>query len=105
AVTGRTLDVSITPDKERWLGYGSYNRVMDTLEALFADGRAHVLGDRFTAVDVYLGAQIGWGLQFGTVEDRPGFKEYAQRAEGRAAAKRATQKDDALMAQGDGAGA
>ena len=33
----------------------------------------------FTAADVYVGAQIGWGLQFGTMEERPGFRAYADR--------------------------
>ena len=27
----------------------------------------YIADDRFTAADVYVGSQIGWGLQFGTI--------------------------------------
>ena len=47
--------------------------------------------------DVYIGAQIGWGLQFGTMEARPGFQRYVERCNSRPACVRATKLDDALM--------
>ena len=97
AVTNGSLGVKTdTPEIMGRVGYGSLSLVLDTLQALLAD-REYVLGDRFSAADVYLGAQIGWGLQFGTMEERPGFRAYADRVASRPAAVRARELDDALM--------
>lgn len=98
AVTNTSLGFEVEgPEAEGRVGYGSLTRVCDALEQLFADGRRHVLGDRFSAVDVYLGSQIGWGLQFKTLPERPGFADYWQRLADRKAYRRATEIDDALM--------
>ena len=59
----------------------------------------YLVGDGFTAADVYLGAQIGWGMVFGTVERRPAFERYWERIRTRPAALRAKAADDALMAE------
>ncbi len=56
-----------------------------------------LVGDRFTAADLYVGAQIGWGMAFGTFEKRPVFEAYAARLQARPAAIRARQIDDALV--------
>ena len=48
----------------------------------------YLVGDSFTAADLYLGAQLGFGLQFGMIEKRPAFVEYVgtpQRPPGRGA--------------------
>ncbi|MBL4627654.1 MAG: glutathione S-transferase family protein [Roseicyclus sp.] len=86
-------------------GWGSLPAVVDALEGLFADGRDYVLGEHFSAVDVYLGAQIAWGLQFGTIETRPGFADYVTRITTRPAAIRAAEIDDALLAEAQKDGA
>lgn len=103
AITNRSFgfDLPDDPQARGRAGWGSYEAVCDALEALLADGRDHVTGDAFSAADVYLGAQIIWGLQFGTLPDRPGFKAYAERLQARPAARRARQIDDALMPPGD----
>ncbi|WP_323765432.1 glutathione S-transferase family protein [Marinovum sp.] len=80
-------------------GYGSLEMVTDALATMLADGRDYICGARFTAADVYVGAQIQFGLQFGTLPDRPGFAEYAQRLARRPAALRAVEIDTALMPQ------
>lgn len=98
---GFTVD---DPRKQGRTGYGSLDRVCDTLEWLLADGRNYVLGDTFSAADVYLGAQIGWGLQFGTIPERPGFAAYTKRILSRPAAIRAREKDDALLPMENPAG-
>lgn len=61
-------------------------------------GRPYATVDVFTAVALYLGAQISWGGQFRTIEKRPGFREFAARVNERPIARRATEKDDAVMA-------
>ncbi len=57
------------------VGYGSLQRVLDTLAEAVA-GRQYIAGDRFSAADVYVGSQIGWGMRFGSVEKRPQFEAY-----------------------------
>lgn len=76
---------------------------MDALEDLLADGREWLLGDRFSAVDIYLGGQIGWGVGLKTMEARPGFMDYAARLNARPAAIRAAEIDDALIAKAQSA--
>ena len=97
AVTDASRDIgSDDPQMQGRVGYGSLARVLDTLQALLAD-REWILGDRFSAADVYLGAQISWGVMFGTMEERPGFRPYIDRLQARPAARRAAELDDALM--------
>jgi glutathione S-transferase len=105
AVTNASMNVPDTPELQGRVGYGSLVRVLDTLESLLRD-REYILGDRFSAVDVYLGSQIGWGVMFGTMEERPGFRPYFERISSRPAARRANEADDALIAArgGDGDG-
>ena len=103
AVTNNAMGFSVSTEKERSVGYGSLTHVLDTLEGLLADGRTFVLGDDFSAADVYLGSQIAWGIGFKTMEVRPGFADYVARLDARPARQRATEKDNALMpAQGAG---
>jgi glutathione S-transferase len=77
-------------------GYGSFADVTNALEGAVA-GRDYIVGDRFTAADVYCGSAIGWGLMFGTMEKRPAFEQYWARLSARPAAKRAREIDDALI--------
>lgn len=98
AVTDKTLGVDVPDDKQRMVGYGSYGRVMDTLEHAVS-GKAYIAGDAFSAADVYCGSHIGWGMQFGSLESRPAFADYWQRVSDREAYRRATELDDALLPQ------
>ena len=96
AVTHKALGVEVPTERERMVGYGTYAQMLDTLEYALA-GREYVLGDRFSAADVYLGAHIGWGMQFGVLEKRPLFEAYVARIQARPAAIRAREIDDALL--------
>jgi glutathione S-transferase len=78
-------------------GYGSFAQVMDALEGAVSK-TDYVAGDAFTAADVYFGSQIGWGLQFNSIEKRPAFERYWARISDRPAAVRAREIDDALIA-------
>jgi glutathione S-transferase len=77
-------------------GFGCMADVMNALEAAVEAGE-YIAGDRFSAADVYVGSQIGWGLQFGSIERRPSFEAYWQRISNRPAAVRAREIDDALI--------
>ncbi|HYF22515.1 MAG TPA: glutathione S-transferase family protein [Caulobacteraceae bacterium] len=96
AVTNKSLGVQVPPERKGMVGYGSFEDVMNALEHAVTQTE-YVAGDRFTAADVYFGSQIGWGLQFGSIEKRPAFEAYWNRLKDRPAALRAREMDDALM--------
>lgn len=82
--------------REVQLGYGSMDLVLDVLEKAVSSSD-YLAGDQFTAADVYTGSQIGWGMQFGSLEKRPAFEKYWERVGNRPAAVRAREIDDALI--------
>jgi glutathione S-transferase len=92
----RLLGVEPDAEKQRMIGYGSYSAVIDALAKAFK-ANVYVAGDRFTAADVYVGAQISWGLNFGTIEKRPEFQDYADRIGQRQAFHRAAELDEKLV--------
>jgi len=96
AVTNRALGFEVPPDRERMIGYGTYAQVLDVIEQAVA-ASPYLAGDSFTIADIYCGSQIGWGMQFGSIERRPAFEDYFGRISGRPAHARATALDDALV--------
>jgi glutathione S-transferase len=96
AVTSRTLGFEPKPEQRRMAGFGCLDDVVNTLEKA-VQGRDYIAGDRFSAADVYVGSQIGWGMQFGSIEKRPAFEAYWEKVGNRPAAIRAREIDDALM--------
>jgi glutathione S-transferase len=96
AVTNQALGVEVPEEKRGFVGYGSLPRVLDALETALSGG-GYLAGESFTAADVYVGSQIGFGLRFGSIEARPAFAAYWQRLENRPAAVRARALDDAAM--------
>nr|WP_276508864.1 glutathione S-transferase family protein [Sphingomonas insulae] len=97
AVTNRSLGVVPTDQQRRMVGYGDYDRVVDVLEQAVA-AHAYIAGDRFTAADVYVGSQVIWGVQFGSLPKRDAFDAYVARLVKRDAYVRAAALDDAAMA-------
>ncbi len=97
ATTNAALKVEIPAERKGMVGYGSLSQVLDALELAVSNGD-YILGDKFSAADVYLGSQIGWGVQFGTLEKRPAFEPYLARIMARPAAICAKEIDDALIA-------
>jgi len=96
AVTNRSMGFEVPPEKELGAGYGNFAHVMDALE-IAVSRTDYVAGDAFTAADVYFGSQIGWGMQFNSIEKRPAFEAYWARIKDRPAAVRANEIDNALM--------
>lgn len=101
AVTNHALGFEVPEERRGMVGYGDFGRVMDTLEAA-VEGNGYVAGPRFTAADVYVGSHVGWGLRFGSIEDRPAFRAYWERLAERPAAVRARELDDAAMPKQEG---
>jgi glutathione S-transferase len=104
AVTNRSLGFEVPADKTMMAGYGNYDQAVEVL-AGHVGSRAYVCGDRFTAADVYVGAQVGWGVAFGTLPKRPEFEGYAARVTDRDAYRRAKAIDDRLIAAAQAQGA
>ena len=99
AVSAKALGLLAPPERAGMVGYGSFEQTVDTLETAVKGAAPWLLGERFSAADVYVGSQVAWGLQFRTLPERPAFVEYAARLLGREAARRAAALDDALTAQ------
>ncbi|MBN8815525.1 MAG: glutathione S-transferase family protein [Sphingomonas sp.] len=96
AVTNNTAGFVPSADQRRTFGYGSYDQAIDVLEQAVS-ARDYVAGDAFTMADVYVGSQVIWGTQFGSIPKRDAFAAYAERLTSRDACKRASELDDALM--------
>lgn len=96
AVVNTSLGWVPTPDKEGRTGYGNLKRVVDTLTQHFAR-HSFACGDAFSAADVYLGSQIGWGMRFGTLPGNDTLATYWDRIKTRPAMARGASLDDALM--------
>jgi glutathione S-transferase len=96
ATTNRSLGFVVPAGREGMAGYGSYETTIDVLEQAVSKS-GYIVGEQFTAADVYVGSQIGFGLRFGSLEKRPAFERYWARISSRPAAVRAAEIDDALV--------
>ena len=86
------------PPRPGALGYGSYEDTLATLEKALTPG-PYILGAQFSAADVYVGSQIGFGLMMKALEPRPVFQEYANRLQARPAYQRFMEKGNTIAAQ------
>jgi glutathione S-transferase len=98
ASSNKALGVVVPPERERMMGYGNFALALKTLEDAVSRGH-YLAGDSFTAADLYVGSQIGFGMMFGMIEKRPAFEQYWQRLSNRPACLRAKELDDAQVAQ------
>ena len=98
AVTNRHMGFDPSDEQGRMAGYGNYDLAVNTLAGAL-EGRDYICGSRFTAADVYVGAAVGWGVEFGTLPKLETFEAYYGRLKDRPALKRARDIDNALIAQ------
>jgi len=92
---GWTVD---DPQAQGRLGYGSMERVCNTLDELLSDGRSYILGEQFSTADIYLDSQIIWVLRFKLMDRRPALSNHGDRLMARPALIRARELDDQLLA-------
>ena len=78
--------------------YGCYEDCMNVLEKALSPG-PFILGDRFSAADVYVGSQIRFGLMMKGIDPRPAFTAYVERLSTRPAAKRVDEQSEKYIAQ------
>jgi len=98
AVSNKALGFVVPADRERMMGYGNIAHVMSVLEAALSRSD-YLVGDNFTAADLVVGSQLGFGMMFGTIEKRPVFERYWQRVSSRPACQKAKALDDAKAAE------
>jgi glutathione S-transferase len=98
AISDKALGFVVPPERERMMGYGNITQVMTALEQAVSRSD-YLVGDSFTAADLYVGSALGFGMMFGTIEKRPTFAQYWARLAARPACVRAKELDDALVAQ------
>ena len=98
ALSNKAMGFAVPAEREGMVGYGRLATVLNVLEAAVSRSD-YLVGDSFTAADLYVGAHIGFGLQFGSLEKRPAFEQYWQRLAERPAGRRATEIDTALTAK------
>ncbi len=98
AITAHTvLKVDPTTEQRAMVGFGSYDDAVEALAGMLAN-RDYVCGERFTMADVYIGSQVGWGVEFGTLPKRPEFDAYTARVQARPAYREAKEIDGKLIA-------
>ncbi len=98
ANTDKALGVTIHPEQVRMVGYGAPEQMLSALEDQLLRSE-YIAGDCFTAADVYVGSQVGWGMAFGAIDKRPAFERYWRLLGARPAARRAREIDDQLVAE------
>lgn len=96
ATTDKSLGMDIPQEKCAFVGYGNFPLVLDVIEKAITT-TPYLLGEDFTAADLYLSSHIGFGLRFGSIEPRPAFQDYIARTMSRPAAHRANTLDDEAM--------
>lgn len=98
AITAKHFGIEPDTDQQRSAGFGTLDQALAALESAVA-GKAFVASGKFTAADVYIGSQIDWGLQFGTIPSRPAFEAYVAPLRERAGYKQAKAIDNGLIAE------
>ena len=79
-------------------GYGNFDLAIGTLEKAIA-GKQYIAADRFTAADLFVGANVNFMLAFNLLDPRPAFVDYARRMTDRPAYHRAKEIDGKLIAE------
>jgi len=95
AMTNQMLGFEVPAELTASVGYGRFEQVLDVLEAVLTQ-QPYMTGDAFSAVDVYLGSQLGLGMRFGAIDKRPAFERYWQQLNKRPACIRAQSLESAL---------
>jgi glutathione S-transferase len=96
AITHKALGVTLSDEQRGFVGTADVAQLADILAGHLAT-REYIASDQFTAADVYVGSQIGFGLQFDTLPKLQVLQDYWDRLSARPALVRAAELDDALI--------
>lgn len=98
AVVAKSMGWEVPPERAGMAGFGSFELAITAIED-WLKANDFAAGSRFTMADTYVGSQISWGLQFGTIAETPAFKTYVERVTQRPAYAEAQAIDARLMEQ------
>jgi glutathione S-transferase len=98
SIVNRSMGWEVEPEKRGRVGYGCFEDVVAALVGHLSE-RTYFCDERFTVVDVFVGAQISWALRFGSLPEEPALVAYRDRLRDRPAAIRASEIDDRLVAE------
>jgi len=92
AMTERMIRKDGEPISKQMAGWGDYDEVIDAFERALTPG-PFLLGDLFSAADIYVAASLGWGTMFGAprLKESEIIQSYVARATDRPAYKRANE--------------
>jgi glutathione S-transferase len=102
AFSNRAAGWEPAPERQAMFGYGSYETAIATLEKGLSAGD-YIAADRFTAADLFVGAMVGFMLQFNMLEPKLVFTNYVARVTDRDAYRRAKEMDARLIAEAEAA--
>ena len=103
AFSNRAAGWEPTPERQRMFGYGNYDLAIGALEKALT-GKQYIAGDRFSAADLFVGANVNFMLQFELLAPTPVFTDYAARMTDRDAYRRAKEIDAQLISEMQAAG-
>lgn len=97
AVTDRAFKRA-EPPPPSVIGYGDFDTVMNVV-ARAVSVAPYLVGDRFTAADLIIGANLRWAMAFGLIPKREEFTSYVARLDARPAYQRAVARDAEIAAK------
>jgi glutathione S-transferase len=98
AVIRNAIGYEVPADKRGMVGFRDLETTVGVLDRWLSD-HPYLAGDEFSAADVATGSQIGWGMRFGTIPERPSLASYWSRISARPALARASAIADAELAR------
>lgn len=96
ATSAKAYDWRIDDDNVQAVGCGRLADVIRTLEQALQTG-PYICGQQFTAADVLVSSYLWWEMMQKNLPPNEVFQDYVSRMESRPAAKKANQRDDALV--------
>ncbi|MDJ0977037.1 MAG: glutathione S-transferase family protein [Erythrobacter sp.] len=98
AIMAKSMGWEVGAERSAMAGFGTFDLAVSALEG-WLKTNDFAAGGRFTMADTYVGSQVTWGLQFGTLPDLPAFKAYGERLTNRPAYIEAKGIDAKLIEQ------
>ncbi len=96
ATTDRVLGVNVPEEKRGFVGYGSFELVLNVLECAIK-GKTYIAGEQFSAADLVTASYLSFHTEFGVIPANPIFENYIKIHKNRPAALRAAKIDADLL--------
>ena len=100
AIIANSMGWEVSAEQSLMAGFGTYDLAVAAIQDWLSKND-FAAGDRFTMADTYIGSQVIWGIQFGTLPQKPEFRAYAERLMNRPAYIEAKAIDAKLGEAGD----